>query len=89
MQLGNKDIIIDALLQGDIELIGDAELVETTHGYLSHLYSDRLDNISSRLFSFLNIKTKPRFDINRVQLSDFKTMLTLILSEMKRLSWKN
>jgi REP element-mobilizing transposase RayT len=48
-----------------------------------------IDNISSRLFSFLNIKTKPRFDINRVQLSDFKTMLTLILSEMKRLSWKN
>jgi hypothetical protein len=72
MQLGNKDIIIDALQQGDIELIWDAELVETTHGYLSHLYSDRLDNISSRLFSFINIKTKTRFDINSVQLSGLK-----------------
>ncbi|WP_166372402.1 hypothetical protein [Psychromonas sp. SA13A] len=72
MQLGNKDVIINALQQGDIELIGEGELVEATHGYLSRLDSDRLDNISSHLFSFLNIKTKPRLDINSVQLNDLK-----------------
>jgi len=73
MQLGNKDAILDALKQGDIEMIGDDTLVAVTHGYLTNLNSERLDNISSHLFSFLNIKVKPRFDINRVELSDLKS----------------
>lgn len=77
MVLGDKAVIIDALKQGELELVGEDVLVHSMGQYLYSLNEHRLDNLSSQLFSFFNIKAKssPRLDINQVQFADLKSKI--------------
>ena len=82
MSLNDKQVIINALKNGELKVMGAPNLAEAITNSLYALDEKRLESISNHLFSFFNIKNNqpqkaPRLDIHNIKDSDLSDPLNV------------
>ena len=82
MSLNDKQVIINALKNDELQVTGEPNLAEAITNSLYSLDEKRLESISNHLFSFFNIKNKqpqkaPRLDIHNIKDSDLTDPLNV------------